>query len=76
MPQGSHTYEGGCGGRGRTVAGPGVATVAQCKRIRLVTMRLWVQSLAFLGVLKIWHCRELWYRSQTQLRSCVAVAVV
>ena len=30
----------------------------------------WVQSLPSLS------CHELWYRSQTQLRSCVAVAVV
>ena len=26
--------------------------------------------------LRIWHCRELWHRLQTWLRSCVAVAVV
>ena len=39
-------------------------------------MRMWVQSLASLSVLRVQHCRELWYRSQTQLRSCIAVAVV
>ena len=26
--------------------------------------------------LRIWHCRELWCRSQTQLGSCIAVGVV
>ena len=45
-------------------------------RTRLVAIRLWVQSLAPVSELKIWHCRELWYRSQTWLRSDVAVAVV
>ena len=25
---------------------------------------------------RIWHCRELWCRSQTQLRSHIAVALV
>ena len=38
-------------------------------------MRLRVQSLASLSGLRIWHCGELWYRWQTQLGSCVAVAV-
>ena len=32
-------------------------------------MRLWVRSLTLLSGLKIQHCRELWYRSQTQLGS-------
>ena len=31
-------------------------------------MRLWVQSLAMLSVLRIRRCRELWCRSQTWLR--------
>ena len=39
-------------------------------------MRARVRSLASFTSLRIWHCRELWCRSQTQLRSCVAVAVV
>ena len=52
----------------------GVPTVAQWKRIRLGTMRLRVQSMASLRGLRIWHCPELWYRSQTQLGSSVAVA--
>ena len=30
-------------------------------------MRLWVQSLASLSGLRILHCHELWYKSQTQL---------
>ena len=29
-----------------------------------------------LSGLTIWHCRELWYRSQTRLGSGIAVAVV
>ena len=39
-------------------------------------MRMWVQSLAPLSGLKIQGCHELWLNSQTQLRTCVAVAVV
>ena len=35
-----------------------------------------VQSLASLSGLRIWRCRELWCRSQTWLRSHIAVAVV
>ena len=50
--------------------------MAQVKRIQLGTMRLQVQSLASLNGLRIWHCRELWCRSQTRLGSGVAVAVV
>ena len=38
-------------------------------------MGMQVQSLALLSELRIQHCRELWYRSQTQLGSGVAVAV-
>ena len=45
------------------------------ERIRLGTMRLRVRSLASLGGLRIWCCRELWCRSQMPLGSCVAVAV-
>ena len=37
-------------------------------------MTLQVRSLALLSGLRIWRCRDLWYRSQTLLRSCVAVA--
>ena len=49
----------------------GVPFVVQWKQIQLGTMRLRVQSLA-----SIWWCCELWCRSQTQLRSCMAAAVV
>ena len=66
-------------GRGRQVKtgqGEGVPVSAQQKRIRLVTMRLQVQSLASLSELGIRHCGELWCRSQMQLGSQVAVSVV
>ena len=33
-----------------------------------------ILGLDFSG-LRIWHCRELWYRSQMLLRSCIAVAL-
>ena len=39
-------------------------------------LRMQVQSLALLTGLRIWHCRELWCRLQTWLRSHIAVAVV
>ena len=54
----------------------GVPIVVQQKQIRLVTMRLRVQFLALLSGLRIWHCHELWYRLQTRLGSCAAMAVV
>ena len=38
-------------------------------------MRTRVPSLALLSGLRIQHCCELWCRSQTRLRSCIAVAV-
>ena len=50
--------------------------MAQGKQIRPGTMRFRVPSLASLSGLRIQHCCELWYRSQTQLGSYVAVAVV
>ena len=53
----------------------GVPIVAQWKRIQLGTMKWWVQSLASLSVLRIWHYCELWYRLQTWLGYSVAVAV-
>ena len=37
---------------------------------------MWVQPLALLSGFRIWLCCELWCRSQMQLGSCVAVAVV
>ena len=42
----------------------------------LASMRARVRSLASLSGLRIWCCRELWCRTQTCLRSSVAVAVV
>ena len=54
----------------------GVPLVVQRKQIQLVSMRLRVQSLALLSGLGIRCCCELWRRSQTQLRSGIAVAVV
>ena len=49
--------------------------MAQGKQIQLATMRLRVRSLASLSGFRIWCCRELWCRSQMQLRSCLAVTV-
>ena len=49
--------------------------MAQQKRIQLGTMGLQVLSLASLSGLRIRHCCELWYRLQTRLGSCVAVAL-
>ena len=43
---------------------------------RLVSMRMWVWSLASLSGLRIQSCCELWCRSQMQLGSLVAVAMV
>ena len=55
----------------------GVPIVAHRKWIWLASMRMQVQSPASLsGVLRIWHCHELWCRSQMWLGSGVAVAVV
>ena len=54
----------------------GVPIVAQQKRIRLVSMRMRVPSLALLSGLRIQHCWELWCKSQTRLRPGIAVAVV
>ena len=54
----------------------GVSVVAQQKQIQLVTMGLWVPSMASLSGLRIWGRGELWCKSQTRLRSSIAVAVV
>ena len=45
------------------------------QRIQLVSLRMWVRSLALLSESEIQCCRELQCRSQMRLRSCVAVAV-
>ena len=44
-------------------------------RSQLVSMITWVRSLILLSGLRIWCCHELRHRSQTRLRSGVAVAV-
>ena len=51
-----------------------IPVVAQWKRIRLVTRRLRVKSLASLSRLRIWHFCELWCRSQMRLGCYMAVA--
>ena len=45
-------------------------------RTQSVSMRIWVQSLAFLGELRIQRCHELQRRSWMRLRSDVAMGVV
>ena len=50
--------------------------MVQGKRIRLVSMRMRVRSLALLSGFRIRHRHELWCRSQTRLGSGVAVALV
>ena len=54
----------------------GVPAAAQQKRTRLVSMRMQVRSLALFSGLRISCCHELWCRSQTRLRSGIAVPVV
>ena len=41
-----------------------------------IIMKMWVQSLASLSVLRVQRSRELWCMSQMRLRSRVAVALV
>ena len=53
----------------------GVPVVAQRQQIQLVSMRLWVQSLASLSGLRIQRYHELWCRSQTRLGGGTAAAV-
>ena len=56
----------------------GVPVVAQWKQIQLVSlvsMKMQVSSLALLNGLGILCCHELWCKSQTWFRSCIAVAV-
>ena len=45
-------------------------------RTRLVSTRMQIRFLASLTGLRIWCCCELWCRSQTQLESGIALAVV
>ena len=44
-------------------------------RLRTVSVRMWVQSVALVLGLRIWDCHELQHKSQMLLRSGVAVAV-
>ena len=44
-------------------------------QISLVSMRMWVQSLAEISGLRMWHCYELWCRSKTQPGFGIAVTV-
>ena len=53
-----------------------VPTATQQKQIRLVSVRIWIQSLASLSGLRSWGCHKLWCKSQTWLGSRIAVAVV
>ena len=39
-------------------------------------MKMHIRSLTWLSRLRIWHCPELWCRSQMWLGSHIAVAVV
>lgn len=50
--------------------------VAQQKRIRLVSVRMQVPSLASLSWLRTRCCYELWSRAQTRLGSSIAVVAV
>ena len=53
----------------------GVPIVAQWKRLRWVSMRTQVGSLALVSGLRIWRCCELLWRWQARLGCGVAVAV-
>ena len=53
----------------------GVLLVVQQKRIQLVSMRIWVGSLASPSGSGIQCCPELWYRSQMRLGTCMAMAL-
>ena len=53
----------------------GSSHCAQWKRIQSVSLRMRIQSLAWLSGLRIWCCQELGCRSQMWLGSRMAVAV-
>ena len=59
------------------VPGPGIkpAPLVQWKQIWLVSMKMWVWSLALLSGSGMWHCCEMRCRSQMQLGSWDALAV-
>ena len=62
--------------KGEQKRGAGVPIMARQKQIQLGTMSFQVRFLASLSGLRIRRCHELWCRSQTWLRSSIAVAVV
>ena len=51
----------------------GIPVMAQQKRVQIESMRMWVRSLASLSGLRIWHCHELWCRSQMRRSSDLAL---
>ena len=42
-------------------------------RTQLVSVKMWVRSLASLSALRIWCCPKLWHRSQMWFGSGVAL---
>ena len=46
----------------------GVPIVAQQAKNQMLSLRMWVQSLASLSRLRIWHCCKLQHRLQMQLQ--------
>ena len=60
----------------RDISDSGVPVVVQQLRSRLISMRVWVGSVALLSGLRTWCCCELWCRLQMWLGFCVVVAVV
>ena len=53
----------------------GVPCVAERVKDLMLSLRMWVQSLALFSGLRIWRCHKLWHRLQMLLRSSVAMAV-
>ena len=52
-----------------------IPVVAQQVTNPTIPMRMQIRSLGSLSGLRIQRFHELWYRLQTQLKACVAVAV-
>ena len=50
--------------------------MAQQVKDLTLSLKMWVQSLAWLSELRIWCFCKLWHRSQMWLRPGVAMAVV
>ena len=51
----------------------GVPIVVQWKRIQLVSLRMWIRSLASISGLRIQRCSELWCRSKMRLGSGIVL---